>query len=124
MSSFDKFTPCDDSYELVNHPPHSYTWAGQEYECRGYPPRVAVFRSGDGKLLSHVYGGADMDSALDPPYQHRFVPAPTVKRGLHHRLMDWLMTLTTLQCYILAAAAVFVAATLFFTVIWSWIMFG
>ena len=123
---WDPFTPCDDAHNKIEHRPHSYTWADAEYNCRGYPERVAISRSPEtGRVLQHIYGGADLDNSVGAPYVHRFVPPPEIqqKEALHHRLMDWLMTLPPAQFYILATAAVMSASILFFTVVWVWVMF-
>jgi hypothetical protein len=110
--------------------PHSYVWADAVYECRGYPARVVISKRSPeetGRILQHVYGhgGADMDDSAGGPYIHRFVPPPAYqqKEAFRHRLMDWIMSLTTLECYILATACVLSASILFFTVVWAWVMF-
>lgn len=131
MSTFDPYTPCDDAYAEVEHEPHSYIWADQVYECRGYPYRVVISRSRRrtdeevGRILKYVYGGADMDNSVGPPYIHRFVPPPAVqqKEALHHRLMDWLVDLSPLEFYSVMFAGVFIAGALLFTVVWAWVMF-
>lgn len=125
---WDPYTPCDDAYHQVEHAPHSYTWADAQYECRGYPARVVISRRSEaetGRLLKHIYGGADMGNSVGPPYAHRFVPPAEYqqKEAFRHRLMDWLMTLTPVECYILATAALLSASILLFTVVWVWVMF-
>lgn len=130
MSIWGPYTPCDDAYAEVEHEPHSYIWADQVLECLGYPYRVVISRSRRrtdeevGKILKSVYGH-EVDDGVGPPYVHRFVPPPDAqqKEALHHRLMDWLAGLSPLEFYTIMLAGVIIAATLFFTVVWSWVMF-
>lgn len=103
------YTPCDDAYHQVEHAPHSYTWADAQYECRGYPARVVISRRPEVGVLQL--------NRLVPPEEYQ------QKEAFRHRLMDWLMTLTPVECYILATAALLSASILLFTVVWVWIMF-
>lgn len=92
---WDPYTPCDDALEGKPHKMHTYTWADSVYECRGWP---GIVYSTPGKTN---------------------IP----KAKIHHRLMDWLVELSPFEFYFLMGALLLSGAILFFTVVWTWVVF-
>lgn len=127
MSTFDRFTPCDYALAEIEHEPHSYIWADQEYDCRGYPARVVISRrTADeaGTILKAVYGDR-VETSVNPPYVHRYVPPVERQRKepLHYRIGEWLADLTAFEFWMLIGAMGFSAAVLIGYTIYSQVVF-